>query len=422
MSELLFLQLQEAANKALTSENVEEGMKHLSNAFALFSKEAGRLKNSYDRLRERFDSLNSELEHSNNELRQKNRELNTLNNYLDSLLKKISQGILFIDTEGVVTTFNEEAQKIVGLEENELIFQKFSEVLDDNFFGFSVGKSLKMKLSYPSLIKTIRLKSEEEKHIELSTSYLDKSISPCEGIIIIFKDVTQIQKLQIIANRNERMKELGEMAAVVAHEIRNPLGGIRGFASLLYRDLEETKHLQEMAKYILEGTKTLERLVNNILHYTRPVEAKFETVDICKFIRDLCHFAQADPTLSKEVVMEYHIPEDRIIVSIDQGLFHSALLNIIVNAYQSIEGRGRITLSLLKNNDNCNITVSDTGAGIEAKDLEKIFTPFFTTKKRGNGLGLSEAFRIVQAHGGTIDVRSKTICGTTFTINIPISR
>jgi signal transduction histidine kinase len=172
----------------------------------------------------------------------------------------------------------------------------------------------------------------------------------------------------------------------------------------------------------LEGTKTLERLVNNILHYTKPIEVKLAPVDICRFIRELCIFAETDPTHSKEIVLEYHIPEDRIILTIDQGLFHCALLNIIVNAYQAIEGRGRITLSVLKNNDTCNISISDTGAGIEPKDLEKIFTPFFTTKKRGNGLGLSEAYRIVQAHGGTIDVRSKPISGTTFTINIPISR
>ena len=420
MTESLLAQLQEAANKAMQSETIDEGMKYLAKAFALFSKEAVNLKTSYDRLRERFETVSIELENANTSLRSKNRELNLLNNYLNNILKKISQGIIFIDPEGTITTYNDEARKILKKEERTVLFQKYSDIFSDEFFGFSMSKALKFKLSYAMNLIKIDFHNEQPKQIEVSSTYLHETLKPYEGMILIFRDVTELQKLQIAANRNDRMKELGEMAAIVAHEIRNPLGGIRGFASLLHRDLQETKHLQEMAGYILEGTKTLERLVNNILHYTRPVEIKPEQADICKYLKEIAAFAKADPNFSKQICLQCHIPNDKIIVSIDKGLFHAALLNIIVNAQQAIEAEGTITISVLKNNQTCMITISDTGYGIEAKDLEKIFSPFFTTKERGNGLGLSEAHKIIQAHAGTIDVRSKPNFGTTFTINIPL--
>jgi signal transduction histidine kinase len=109
-------------------------------------------------------------------------------------------------------------------------------------------------------------------------------------------------------------------------------------------------------------------------------------------------------------------------VDIDKGLFHSSILNLIVNAYQAIPQSGTITITLLQNNNTCMINISDNGVGIADKDLENIFSPFFTTKERGNGLGLSETFKIIKAHGGCLSVRSQIGFGTTFTINLALKR
>lgn len=421
MSESLHMQLQQAANKALNSENTEDRMKYLAKAFTLFSQEAGRLKNSYLHLQDRFETVNTNLDDTNIALRKKNKDLSKLNNYLDNILKKISQGIIFIDTDGVITTYNEEAQKILNICEEKVLFQKYENIFEDDLLGFSMKEALRVKVSYANRQAKLEKDNESDKQLEVSTTYLHEDDKAYTGMIILLRDITKLKKLQIVANRNDRMKELGEMAATVAHEIRNPLGGIRGFASLLYRDLEDSKHLQEMAGYIIEGTKTLERLVNNVLHYSRPIELKHGSVDICKFMKKLCKFVQSDPTFPENIDLEVHIPKDKIMVSIDEGLFHSAILNIIVNAYQAIKDNGLITISILKNNNTCMISISDTGRGIAETDIEKIFSPFFTTKERGNGLGLPEAYKIIQAHLGSIDVRSTLFSGTTFTINIAIS-
>ena len=421
MSESLLMQLKEVADKALNSENVEEGMKHLAKAFALFSQETQRLKSSYTRLQKRFDDVHEELEKTNIQLRKKINDLNTLSNYLNNILNNISQGIIFIDLDGIITTFNPEAQMILEKKQDDVLFKHFSDNFCDEYFGFSIRKNLNLSLSYKQSYIDISI-GEKTKKLEISTRFIHDAQKPYRGMIILLKDITKMHKLQVIANRNDRMKELGEMAATVAHEIRNPLGGIRGYASLLYRDLEGSKHLQEMAGYIIEGTKSLERLVNNVLHFSRPIEPKIVSTNISTFVKDICNFVKVDPTFPEEILLEYHIPRDDIFVPIDVDLFHRAILNLIVNAYQAIQNSGKVTVSILKNNNSCMISISDTGIGIDTKDLEDIFSPFFTTKDGGNGLGLSEAYKIIQAHLGNIDVRSIKDIGTTFTINLPLSR
>jgi PAS domain S-box-containing protein len=419
MTKSLISQLKEVADKAMNSKNIDEGMKYLSLAFKLFSRETNNLKAEYALLKQRFENVNEELEKTNITLRKKIKERNIVSNYLNSILKNISQGIIFIDSDGIIITINNAAQKILEKESKNLLFKTFWSNFNDDFFGFSMRKSLNLRLSHNLNYITLSSNENSQKQIEISTTFIhDKYAS--EGMIIVLRDISEIKRLELIANRNDRMRELGEMAASVTHEIKNPLGGIRGYASLLYRDLENSKHLQEMAAHIIEGTKSLERLVNNVLHFSRPVKANLVPSNISLVIKEIINFIKVDPSFPKEISLECHIPKEKIFVSLDKELFKSAILNLIINATQAIEDFGKITITLIKNNSCCMINISDTGKGIEQKDIENIFSPFFTTKKHGNGLGLSETFKIIQAHFGTIDVRSRVPLGTTFTIILPI--
>jgi signal transduction histidine kinase len=236
----------------------------------------------------------------------------------------------------------------------------------------------------------------------------------------VLRDISEKQKLQVLANRNERMKELGEMAATIAHEIRNPLGGIRGYASLLYRDLSESPHLQEMAASLIEGTKTLEKLVGAILQFSRPTPIQMQSIELGAYLKEIAKFIKMDPALSASIHLQMHIPNDPLLAPIDPEMFKSALLNLIYNASQAMPKGGIITLSLMKLDSSCQLAISDTGVGIHEKDRQNLFSPFFTTKQKGNGIGLVEAQKIIQAHRGTIDIRSQLGKGTTVTITLPL--
>jgi len=412
MSDNILQQLQQSADLALKSQSVQEGVHHLSRAFALFSEEANRLKSAYSKLQERFQTVNQELG-------LKIGELSRLTHYLNNILRHISDALLFIDLEGTVTILNEAAQKLLKIKPEKILFKKIGDHFPDDYFGFSMKEALKFGIPHSLLYKSY---PNEKKEMEISTSFVFEGPKIYHGMILVLRDISEKQKLQLIANRNDRMKELGEMAATIAHEIRNPLGGIRGYASLLYRDLAESRHLQEMAGFIIDGTKSLEKVVTAVLHYSKPVQVHFQTLEIGAYLKQIGKFVKVDPAFPENVKFDMHIPHSPLLAPIDPEFLKSALLNLIFNAFQAMPQGGVLTLSLLKNENCCQIAISDTGIGMEEEQMQNLFSPYFTTKQKGNGLGLVETQKIIQAHFGTIDVRSQPGKGTTFTMTLPLKR
>ena len=414
MKEGLFNELLTATQKALKAQNVEESIHHLAQAFQLFSKESQKLNESYQTLKKRFENVNLDLEKSNSELRKTIKELHSVSAYLSNILKKTNQGVLFIDTSGVIITHNQAALEILEKKEAEISFKNYFQEFSDDYFGFSMTSALSLGSSPRESFLSLN-----EKQIEISTSFVVNAPTPYQGLIVFLKDITEITQLHEEASRSDRLKEIGQIATTVAHEIKNPLGGIRGFAALLSRDLEHQKPLQEMAEHIIEGTKTLERLVSSILHFTRPVYLQIEKVNLSKLIKDLIKLIKVDPAFSEEIALECHVPNEALFAYIDKELLKSALLNLVRNALEAIEADGHISISLMKNNDSSVIDISDNGIGMDDKELENLFSPFFTTKEKGNGLGLAEAYKIITAHRGKVQVRSAKSMGTTFTITLP---
>jgi len=420
MSDILN-ELNKSANLALNSKSTQESMKHLAKAFALFSKETTRLENANVRLLNRFNKINSQLERVENEIRKKISDLDATELYLNNIIKNISQGIIYIDLTGVITTYSEKAQNILEIDEKKVLFNKYIDNFRDDFFGFSMKNALNFsifpKTSYIT-IKTLNLK----KTVKITTSLISASSKTHRGIILFLNDVTDLQKLQSQANRNDRLNQIGKITTSIAHEIKNPLSSIRGFASLLFKDLENSKPLQALVTYILDATKALERITNNVLEYTREVVLDIKSINVAAMIKDIVKSIKIDESFSKNVKIDLNLATSSCVIPADKDLLRSAILNIIINAYQAMDDKGYLSISIFKNISSISINISDTGEGIEKKDLENIFTPFFTTKQRGNGLGLPQAFKIISAHLGSLDVRSILNKGTTFTITLPNER
>ena len=420
MSDILN-ELNKSANLALNSKSTQESMKHLAKAFALFSKETTRLENANVRLLNRFNKINYQLERVENEMRNKISDLDATELYLNNILKNISQGILYIDLTGIVTTYNEKAQNILEIDEKTLLFNKYLDNFRDDFFGFSIKNALNFAMFPKTSYITIKTKNLK-KIIKITTSLVSASSKTHRGIILLLKDVTDLQKLQTQANRNDRLSQIGQITTSIAHEIKNPLSSIRGFASLLYKDLENSKPLQDLVTYILDATKALERVTNNVLAYTREVVLDIESIDISSMIKEIVKSIKIDESFSENVKINLSLATSSYFIPADKDLLKSAILNLIINAYQAMDEGGYLSISILKNISSISINISDTGEGIEKKDLDNIFTPFFTTKQRGNGLGLPQAYKIILAHLGLLEVRSIVNKGTTFTITLPNER
>lgn len=431
MAKATLQSLKDAAHEITVGQTSEEKLESLSKAFELFSKETSRLENAYAAMKEQFMAVNIELEESNKLLKDKVLDLDAVSHYLNSILSNLSQGIIFIDLNGMITTYNQAAQTILGVEVEDVLFNPIWENFPDDIFGFSLREALSNRESHPLTIATFTTPDGVKHELETNTTFVmntDNEVaveerSPIleltQGLIILIRDVTALRKLQNLANRNDRLKELGEMAAMVAHEIRNPLGGIKGFASLLCRDLPEGSEQRQMAGYIVDATDNLNRLVTNILNYSRPVKTHFESINLVSLINELLHHVAVDDTLDSKITLKLETNESTLNAPVDSQLIKSALLNLIVNSIQAMPNGGVITVGLEKAGPHAIITVKDTGTGIRPEHIEKIFSPFFTTKAEGNGFGLAEVYKVIQAHAGSIEVNSTVGIGTTFSIILP---
>ncbi len=230
------------------------------------------------------------------------------------------------------------------------------------------------------------------------------------------------------SRRTERLAAMGEMAANIAHDIRNPLGCIELFANSLEAALEEQPDLRVLADRISSGVKSIDAIITNLLLFIRPAEAtRFECFDIYAVLDDALFFMEhlANRENSIDVSVEYtHRP---LFIEGDLELMKQVCLNIILNAVQSMPDGGRLCIKTSRQAESrgntpawMELRISDTGKGIAPEQLPKIFDPFYTTKARGTGLGLSIVHTIVEKHGGYVDVESDLGRGTGFCIHLPL--
>lgn len=419
--------LQKAAKQAAASASNQEKIESLSKAFEMFSLETVRLETAYDSLGEQFQQLNLELQDSNNKLQNKVAELDVITDYLKNILDNMAQGILFIDFNGRITTCNRAAETILGIKSQEIIFKRFWDVFKDDLFSFSMKAGLEKKDAEGTYNVSYTSPSHHHAELEITASFAfnkAEKASPTDGnqgLIVMIRDVTEMRHLQTIAARADRMKVLGEMAAQVAHEIRNPLGGIKGFASLLQRDLAGQPSLQKMAASIVEGTDNLNNLVSQVLHYARPVQPHPEKTNLTALVDNIRTHIEADANIKrKRIAVKVEAPPGKIILQVDPALIKSALLNLAVNSIEAMPDGGTLTLSVSEKPGHVILAVADTGTGITEENVRKLYSPFFTTKPEGNGLGLIEVQKVAQAHGGAIELDTEIGRGTTFSLKLPI--
>ena len=231
----------------------------------------------------------------------------------------------------------------------------------------------------------------------------------------------EIQLLhQTQMSRAEHFATLGELAAGLAHEIRNPLAGIAGVIEIVGRDLPPNSPARSVIKDAKEEAMQINRILTDLLETARPKPPQFQVKDLGTTAEHAVMFARQQ-AITKRIMIELDKGENIPPIDHDPNQINQVLLNLLLNAIQSMDKPGSIFVTLRRDKDVVLITVADQGKGIPPENLSNIFHPFFTTKGHGTGLGLSLARRIVEAHGGTITVRSEVGKGTQFVLRLPIT-
>jgi len=422
----------------MTKINVDD----LTGAVKLFNETLEKFQLSHNDLQTKIDSLNQKIQKKNVELQKKINEAENIKNLQDSILENISSGVIVIDTHGNIILFNRAAEEITNISKDEALGKSYLEILcrEENnksaLFTLTTGKESHHRQ------KIIEDKENNRKHVEFSTSIIKDSKNKILGVVEVINDISQVKKLQERITHVETLAALGEMAASVAHEIRNPLSGIGGFAGLLDRQLEKTDARREYIKPIIEGVNRLNNIVSNLLTYTRPQNLRVSQVNLNETILEILDFFEFSiSTNVKKIKIEKKLSEINPQILIDTQLFQQTMINLLKNAYEAVEDKkGLIVIKteisvphemndildddekeeLIKMFSFVEISITDNGYGIEEEIVRKLFNPFFTTKDDGNGLGLAICKKIVQLHKGDIFVVSQKNEGTTFTVTLPL--
>jgi signal transduction histidine kinase len=235
------------------------------------------------------------------------------------------------------------------------------------------------------------------------------------GSVHVVRDISELKNLREKLTSAEKMAALGEVAAKVAHEIRNPLVSVGGFAKRLDRKLDG--NLKEYAEIIVKEVDRLENILKEILGFVKETRLYKETVDINSIIEDVITLMKSDIE-DRNLNIRKDLRSQKT-VFVDPHRVKDAIVNIISNAAQAMVGSGAISIRTYDSKDAVILEIEDTGRGIPASDLPFIFNPFFTTKSAGTGLGLAITLRIIQEHDGHIDVQSEVDRGSIFKIVIP---
>lgn len=344
----------------------------------------------------------------------------TMKSYTQHVVDSMANGLISLDTEGKIMTMNRQAHHILDVPQQDPVEGKaLNDVMTIQGIEFSEALTTGKRIIEQEL--TCTTASQTILPLRLSASTLRDDEGNQLGTVLLFRDLSDVKALQEQIKRAERLASLGKLAAGIAHEIRNPLGALKGFLQYFQRKLT----LQDQDKtYLTVMMKEVDRLnavISNLLDFARPKDPVLESCDVGSLIRHVLTLTESD-FQAKEIEISLNIAENLPQVRLDRDQMTQVLLNMLLNAVQVMESGGQIGIAanIRVKTNQLEIAISDDGKGIPADDLPKIFDPFFTTKKRGAGLGLAIAHTIIKNHHGEITVESEEGKGSTFRIRLPI--
>lgn len=339
-----------------------------------------------------------------------------------NVLEAMHSAVVAVDEEGKIVTLNRLAEDLFGVSRDHAIGQDYDSIFPDD--SCLLKQTMERKRTTRDVETEFRTLSGEDKVLIIGTSCLFDEEKKFKGAVAVIHDVTELKKYEEEAKRAERLSALGDMAAGVAHEIRNPLNAISITAQRLKSEFVPQKDQEEYTSFtriILDEIKRLDNIINQFLSLAKAQKLNLVPTDMSKFLNEVTDLTEIEAK-EKDIHLNREIdklPE----IKIDPGELKKALLNIMLNGIQAMPSSGTLGIRSYLNNlqRNIIIEVKDSGGGIPKEKLSKIFQPYFSTKEKGTGLGLSIAYRIISDHKGKIEVKSEVGKGTIFTIKLPIT-
>ena len=363
-----------------------------------------------------------QLESAYRTLEERAIQLVNIQDYTQSILRSITSGVLTVGPDGSVTTANPAAERIIGMAEEEMVPRPLG-VLFTTDGGLDAGLARVLGGRVPRLVTDVQLvtKAGRTVHAQVAMSRMRDIDGRLLGAVVSLDDVSEVKALTDQLIRTDRLAAMGELTAGVAHEVRNPLGIIRASVQLLEDAGCDAKRANEAAQVIKQEIDRLDRVIKALLDFGRPSTPTLRPTDVESVVTDVVLFTRRFAGQAR-VTIDTEFSAGVPVVSADADQLKQVLVNLVSNAVQAMEGGGgSITVKVWHDDGYVFVSVGDTGPGIPAEVLPKIFDPFYSTRDAGTGLGLTIVHRIIDQHGGRIDVESEPGHGTRFTVALPAS-
>lgn len=369
-------------------------------------------------LSERVRHRTIDLTRLNARFAQLNLELSQASNFKKLVLDNVYAGIITMNFEGKIVFINTHASSILHIQAEDFLGKNvydiptFSRLRNENFFSLS-----KLKDDFLSQERNVKI-GERERRFKLTISCLREPEFQTDGLILTFSDITEEWDLRQLMQRQDKLQALGQIAAGIAHEIRNPLTAIKGFIQLLPTKINDAQFNQTLAECLPQEVIRLEKIVNDMLDLTRKKSPERKQWELHQMVENLLSPIIQNPAYTR-IQFQNRVPIG-LTVYADQNQIKQVFLNVFLNAIAAINGPGVISIEAFNHNSAYSlIKIKDSGAGIAPEDLPKVFDPFFTTKPDGTGLGLAACYQYIQDNYGEIKVHSRLGYGTTITILLP---
>ncbi len=341
-------------------------------------------------------------------------EITKLQNYTKNIVDSINSGVLSLDTDFNITSINKEGEMIFGVRDilGTNILKIFSEKYIDDIFN----QAKIQKTQFTNINSKINIEGIE-KHLVLTVTPLFNILNKLQGLVVIIQDKSREKNLEAQAVRSDRLVAIGELATGIAHEIRNPMGIIKTISQTLQEE-NDNEDLLEGLEIIVKEIDRANRVIDGILNFAKPIGNEMKQISLNELLKEVVMIT--DKYVNKQNVSIELYFSNEINIIVDKEKLMQVFINLIFNATQAMEIGGKIIITTEARDNGVNISFKDTGIGIKKEDIKKLFNPFFTTKEKGIGLGLSVSDRIIQDHNGYMIIDSIEGEGTQIDIYLPL--
>ncbi len=352
-------------------------------------------------------------------------DLSDLYAFKDLIFESMGSGLVGMDLSRRITAMNRAAEEITGYESREATGRLWESIFGDGIPREEIERSTRLE-GWQVWRHEIRFRRKDGRELPLGISFwpVRSGRGELAGIIGVFQDLSAIKEMEERMRQADRLAAIGRLAANIAHEIRNPLASVSGAIEVLTRELSLDKNQHRLVQVVLRESDRLNHIIKEFLDYARPASLRPLPVNVGEVLDEVLLLLEhrALPANLK-IVREY---DGDVSAVLDPPQFRQAIWNLCINALEAMPDGGELRIGAgivtQRNRRKLEVWVADTGSGINSESLPHIFEPFFSTKPEGSGMGLAVVHRMVQDHGGDVEVRSDPGGGTTFTLRLPLAQ